>query len=109
MDLFENSEPEELPLFVRYFRNNIKATGETPAADRIQYMYILLSGDSLHEFETLVGQIGCTNNRNLTQIIFGLGTYLFPINSLSKKHCLMCHRMRKSHTFKIRWYVAHIV
>ena len=36
MDLFENSQPEELPLFVRYFQNNIKAIGATPEADKIQ-------------------------------------------------------------------------
>ena len=39
MALFENSEPEELPLFVRYFQNNIKATGSTPAADKIQFLW----------------------------------------------------------------------
>ena len=48
MDLFENSEPEELPLFVRYFQNNIKATGSTPAADKIQF----LGGELIEPFKT---------------------------------------------------------
>ena len=60
-------------------------------------------------FETLLGQIGCTTNRNLTQIIFGLGKYLFPINARSKNNHAMCNRMRKSHTFKIRCYGANMV
>ena len=84
MDLFENSEPDELPLFVWYFQNNINDIGATTAADKIQYLHTLLSGESLHEFETLLGQTGCTTKRNLNHIIFGLGTYLFPINVLSK-------------------------
>ena len=48
MALFENSKPEELPLFVRSFQNNIKATGETPASDKIQYLHTLISGESLY-------------------------------------------------------------
>ena len=44
MDLFENNEQEELPLFVRYFRNNTKAIGATPEADKIHYLHTLLSG-----------------------------------------------------------------
>ena len=48
MALFENSKPEELPLFVRYFQNNIKATGETPESDKIQYLHTLISGESLY-------------------------------------------------------------
>ena len=102
MTFFENRKPEDLPLFVRYFRNNIKATGATPASDRVHYLHTLLSGDSLHEFEILLEHIGCTTNRNLALVIFGLGTYLFPINALSKKIFVICYRMRKSHTFNIR-------
>ena len=67
----------------------------------------MLYGQALSEFGTILAQIGHATNVNLNHNIFGLGTYLFSINSLSKQNSTMCHFMRNILEFKVRRYAVH--
>ena len=86
----------------------IEALGAMFAAMKIQYLRMLLRGKALREFETLSGQIGHITNASLNHIILGLGTYLFPVNALSKQKCAMRHKMRKPHKLKTSCYAVRL-
>ena len=58
-------------MFVRDLQNNIKDTGATPTAGKIQYLHTLIYEEALRDFETLLEQIGYIANTNLTQFCFG--------------------------------------
>ena len=70
---------------------------------------MLLRGQVLHDFETILVHIRHTINTNLNQIILVLNTYLFPITNLSKQKRAMRLRMRKPHELNLRRYEAHII
>ena len=74
-----------------------------------QYLHTLLRGEALHEFETLSAHIDHTTNKILNKIIFGQGTYFFPISALSKKNHALRHGMRNPIKLKIRRYAAHLI
>ena len=63
----------------------IGASGEITLAVKIQYLHILLLENALHEFETLLGQIGHTTNANLNYIIFVPVAHFFFMNALPEK------------------------
>ena len=46
---------------------------------------------------------------HLNRVILGLGTYLFPVNALSKKKRMMRHGMSKPHKLKVRYYTARLI
>ena len=78
MYFFDKGEPEEFLLFVRNFQMIIEYSGIIAARTNIQYLFTLLHGEALCQFNTLCNQVGITNTTNLNQIILGLGTY-FPL------------------------------
>ena len=95
MDLFDNGEMEEFLLFVRNFSMTLETSGTIMDDAYIQYLYMLVRGESLCLFDALSAEVGSTTPENLTSIILGLGTYFFPIITLSKKNRAMRHGMRK--------------
>ena len=54
-------------------------------------------------------QIVHTTKINFNCIILVLGTYLFPVNYISKQNWVARLVMRKQHTLKVRRYVAHMI
>ena len=64
----------------------------------------MLHGESLSNFDTLCAQIGHTTSAHLKQILLGLGTYLFPIKTLSKQNRAMWSIMRRLNELKVRHY-----
>ena len=59
-------------------------SGEIAEAGKIQYLCKLLRGETLCEFKKILAHITHSTNINLNKIILGTGTYLFPINNISK-------------------------
>ena len=70
MVLFENGEPEEFLLFVQNFKILLKALGTLAASENIQYLFTLLHGGAICQFDTLFDQVGSTTTINLSR---GLG------------------------------------
>ena len=87
----------------------LDSSGAITDYGKIQYLCTLLRGGSLHEFETLLENIGHTTNKNLNRIILGLGTYFFPINYPSEKNHTMWCGMRKQSELKVRQYAAYLI
>ena len=44
-----------------------------------------------------------------TELFFGIGYIIFPVNSSSKKKRAMHSGMRKPHGLKLRFYVDHLI
>ena len=84
MALFDNGNPEEFLLLVQNFKIMLKALGSITARSKLQYMCKLLRVEAPHQFDTICVQMGSTNKKYLHCIISGLGTYIFPVNELSK-------------------------
>ena len=95
MVLFDNVNPEGQLFFVQNFKIMIEAPGRLIDNVNIIYIYTLLGGESLREFDYLCIQIGITTIKNLNQVILGLGKPLFPVNSLSKRKLSMRRGMGK--------------
>ena len=84
MDLFDNGDAEEFLLFIRNFNMNPEASRTLRSDAKTQYLCTMISGEALHQFDTLSAEVGIVTPEKLTSIILGLGTYFYPINSLSK-------------------------
>ena len=83
----------------------LEASGTLAADVKIQYLCTLVRGEALRQLDTLSVEVRSTNSENLKYIILGLGTYLFPVNVLSKQKRTMRHGMRKPRGLKLRCYV----
>ena len=53
--------------------------------------------------------MGSTSRTHLSRIVFGLGTYFFPFNTLSKQKRTMRRRMGKPYSLKVKCYAAFLV
>ena len=53
MALFHYSDQEEFLLFVRNFNMNLKASGNLETAAKVKCHRKIVSGESLHQFDTL--------------------------------------------------------
>ena len=89
MALFGNGEPEEFLLFVQKFQLTLKAPVTIDASTKMQYFCTLLHEEALRQLEILYFEVGSTTVAHLNHIIFGLGTYFFPVNALPKQKCTM--------------------
>ena len=76
---------------------------------KIQYIFALLCGKELREFETLCIQIGNMTTTHLNQILLGLGTYFFTSNDLFRQNRAMRHGIRKPRELKVRHYAARMI
>ena len=88
---------------------NIESSGTLNSGANIQCFCTLVRGEELRQFYTFSDEVGSATPENLTSIILGFGTYLFPVNTLSNKKCTMIHSMRKSHGLKVRRYAALLI
>ena len=80
MALFDNGDPEEFLLFVRKFQMTLKASASLSVNSNIQYLCTVLRDEVLIQLDTLCSQVRSMNKTHLNHIIFGLGTYSFPVN-----------------------------
>ena len=64
---------------------------------------------SLQNFDTISAQIGHTANENLNQTILRLGAYLFQINLLSSKNCVVRFITRNTQELKVKICAARII
>ena len=65
-------------------------------AGQIQYLCMFLCREDLCYFETLSGNTDHTKIKNLNQTILVIGKYLFPVNDLSKKKCMLRRKKKVS-------------
>ena len=75
MALFSNGETEEFLLFVHNLKMKINASGNIVDNINLWYLSIILTGEVIHQFDTLCARFGSTNMAHLKQVIFSLGTY----------------------------------
>ena len=109
MDLFDNGEPEEFLLFIQNYQITLDELGTLATGTNIQYLCILLHGEAIHQLETLSVEVGSLTIEHLNRIILGFGTYLFPVNVLSKKKRAMHRIMRDPGKLKVRRYYDCII
>ena len=90
---FEHGQPEEFIQLIKNFKRAVYGTETTTAANKINYLHTLLSGEALRELDKLASQNAGTNNTHLKFIQEGL-LGVFIINALSKQkramRCDMC-------------------
>ena len=65
---------------------------------------MLVRVEALRQLDMLSAEVGNTTSENLKSIILDLGTYLPPVNSLSKQIRSMRHGTRKTHGLKAIHY-----
>ena len=75
----------------------IDVSGNIAAGRKIHYLFKLICGEDLSEFETLCTNIGHTIREHLKQIILELGTYFFWKTPCISKSVL-CAMEQGSHT-----------
>ena len=71
MSLFDNGEPEKFLLFVRNFNMTFAASGTLEAVAKYWYLWTIVCGEALHEFE-FSADIESTETLNIDCIITGL-------------------------------------
>ena len=86
-----------------------EAPGTLVAGAKIQYLCKLVCGELFHQLDTFSADVGSTTLENLKSIILGLGTYLLPVNVLSKRKHTIRHGMRNSQCLHVRCYAAHLL
>ena len=67
----------------------------------IQYLCMLVRGESLRQFDTLSAEVVSSTPENLRCIILGLGNF-FNVNAFPKKKCAMRLRMSNPCSLKVR-------
>ena len=102
MAFFDNSKPDELLLFISNFQRTLKASGTLTSSAKIQYLRTMVYDKSLSHLYMLSADLEITTSEHSKFIILGLGTYFFPINSLSRQKRVMFHVMRKLRGLKVR-------
>ena len=76
---------------------------------KIQYLHTLVRGEVLRKFDVFSAEVESDISETLTSIIFGLGAYFFPVNSLSKKNIAIHRKISKPHSLKVRHYSNYLV
>ena len=95
MALFDNGNPEEFLLFIGNFQMNLEASRTLTSGAKIQYIYMLVHGEVLRQFDTLSIEVGSTTVYHLTPF-FNFRCVLFSGNALSKQKRVMRRSMRKT-------------
>ena len=76
---------------------------------KVQYIHALVHGEVLHQFDFLSSDVEGTNPLTVENIILGLASYFFPMNSPWKQKRAMRRGMRKPHGIKVGLYVASLI
>ena len=71
--LFDNSDPEELLLFIFNSNTTLEASGMLKAGAKIQYLCTLVLVEALCQFDALSSEVESDIPEALTYIILGLG------------------------------------
>ena len=109
MSLFDHGDPEEFLLFIKNFNMTLAATGTLDMDAKIHYLYTLVRGEELRQFELLSADVKNTENLNVDYYISGLDFYFPPVNSLSKLKRVMRRGMIKLFILKVRRYEACLI
>ena len=109
MALFNNGDLEEFMLFVQNFNMTLAASGTLAMGVKIQYICTLVRLEALHQFDLLSADVEGTNPLTTKNIILGLASYFFPVNSLSKKNRAMRHGTRNPRGLKVIQYSARLI
>ena len=83
--LFDNGDPKEFLLFIRYFNMNIDASGTLMAGANIQYVHMLVGGEALHQCDALFAEVEDATPVTLEYIILSLGTLFSLLMSCLSK------------------------
>ena len=87
--------PEAFYVLLRNFKTTINRTGTKTLAGQINYLFMMLCGEVLRDFDKLASQNNGTMNDHLKHTQEGLSGCFFPINSLSKHKRTMRQAMSK--------------
>ena len=85
MVLFYNGNPEESLLFISNFNMTLEASGTLAADVKVEYLCMLVHGESLRQFDAFSSELGSTTPENVMYVIFGLSTYFFLLIRCQKK------------------------
>ena len=66
---------------MKYFKTTTDGTRTTSATENIQFLRMMLHGESLREIDIIASQFGSTTNGYLNLIKEGLLSYSPPINA----------------------------
>ena len=85
MSLFDHDKPEEFLLFIRNFQMTLSAIGMLEMEAKIQYLYTLVLGEVLGQFDLLSADVkNIETPLDVDYLLRGLA-WCFPhVNSLSK-------------------------
>ena len=70
------------------------------AGANIWYLRTLVHDKALIHIDTFSAEVGSTNSYHFKYILLGLGTYSFPVNTLSDQKPAVCRGMRKPYILK---------
>ena len=73
MGFFDNSETEDLLLFIRNFNMILEASGMLVDIVKIQLRCMLVYGEALCHFDMLAAKVGSITSEKFKNIILGLG------------------------------------
>ena len=90
------------------FKTATDGTGTTSATGKIQFLYTMLGGEALREFDVLEIQVGSTTNGHLKSIKESLIGYFFPINGINKQKRAMRREMRKPQDILFKIFAAQL-
>ena len=99
----------EIVFFVHNFNMTLKTSVTFEKAAKVQYLCTLVHGEAFCWFDTLSADVEIKTPLTVEAITSGLGSYLFPANSLLKKKRKMCRGTRKPRKLKVRRYATHLV
>ena len=94
MSFFDNGEPDEFLLFMLNFNTNLTGSGALKEGAKIQYIFSIVRGEALRQFDLLSADVEGTETLSFDDIIKGLAQYFLPVNSLSKQKRALRHRMK---------------
>ena len=109
MIFFDNGYPEDFLLFIRNFNMAHEASGTILSGLKIQYLCTMVHGEALRQFDTFSDEVVINPSKNLKSIILVLGTYVFPVSTISKQKCAIHRGMRNRRSLKIRLYAACMI
>ena len=109
MDFFENSDPEELLLFMKNLNMTLAASVTLATGTKIQYFHTLVCAKLLCHFYLLSADVKCANPLTVKHIILGIDLPYFLVNFLLKKKGSMRCGIGKPHGLKVRLYAACLI
>ena len=96
MSLFDNSEPEEIFLFMRNFNTTLAASGMLEAGAKAQYLCTLVHREALRQFDSFSADMESANPLDMKILLKGWHyPPTPPVNSLSKQKHAMRRGIRK--------------